>query len=45
MIEFVLLAVKTGNFGMDILFPAVAGAVVLAMIANSFLHKWGYGLW
>jgi len=43
--EFVLLASRTGNFFMDIVFPAVAGAIVIALILNSILNHWGYTLW
>jgi hypothetical protein len=46
MIEFILLAsyFKTGDFLTDIVFPSVAGAVVLFLIFNSFIGKWGYRL-
>jgi len=44
MIGF-LLAVKTGDFFMDIMFPAVAGAVIFALMFNSLLKNWGYCLW
>lgn len=46
MIEFILLAsyFKSGDFVMDIVVPSVAGAVVLFLIFNSFIGKWGYRL-
>lgn len=46
MIEFILLAsyFKSGDFFMDIVFPSIAGAVVLFLIFNSFIGKWGYRL-
>ena len=34
-----------GNFGSDIILPAIAGGVVLLMILNSFLNGLGYTLW
>jgi hypothetical protein len=44
VIDFVLLAVRE-DFFMGVVLPAVVGAVVLAMIGNSLLGKWGYSLW
>jgi len=34
-----------GNFGSDIVLPAIAGIAVLLMILNSFLNHMGYTLW
>jgi hypothetical protein len=45
LVSFVLLAFKTGEFTQDIVFPAVAGAVVIVLILNSLLSKWGFRLW
>lgn len=45
MTEMIILATKTGNFGYDIIFPAVAGAIVFALIINSVLKHFGYALW
>jgi len=45
MIFGFLLSVRTGDFFMDIIFPAVAGGAVLLMIGASILKKWGYSLW
>lgn len=44
MISVFLLA-KTGNFFMDIIFPGLAGGIVLLLILNSVLDHWGYSLW
>lgn len=33
---------KSGEFFMDIVFPAIAGGVVLLLILNSVLKKFGY---
>jgi len=43
--DLILLAPKSGDFFMDIIFPAVAGAVIFIMLFNSLLKTWGYYLW
>jgi len=43
--ELGLLATKTGEFSQDILLPAAVGTVVVIMLANALLYKWGYQLW
>ena len=43
--DLIILAPKSGDFFMDIVFPAVAGAVIFALIFNSLLNNWGYSLW
>ena len=43
--DLIILAPKSGDFFMDIVFPAVAGAVIFAMIFNSVIKQWGYSLW
>jgi hypothetical protein len=37
-----LLTVRTGDFFMDIVFPAAAGGLVLLFIIASILKKWGF---
>jgi hypothetical protein len=44
MIKFFLLLGTHFEFFSDMVLPGIAGAIVLAMIANSLLKHWGYAL-
>jgi len=37
-----LLTVRTGDFFMDIVFPAAAGGAVILLIIVSLLKHWGF---
>ena len=43
--EFIFLAARTGDFGQDIIIPAIIAGIVLTMIANSLLNHFGWTLW
>lgn len=45
--DLFLIAVnfKTGDFFQDMIIPTVAVVIVLLLILNSLLNKWGFTLW
>lgn len=47
MFKILILAshFKSGDFFIDVIAPAIAGVVVLLLIGNSILNKFGYTLW
>lgn len=44
ILEIIILATKRTDFFQDMILPAAVGGIVILLLLNSVLKKWGYSL-